>query len=66
MEMSDRRHQIEDLYHAALERPASQRAAFFLGNSVPFSALLKSVYRDTGIQLRISRVVPSDLWLDSK
>jgi serine/threonine-protein kinase len=30
MEMSDRRHQVEDLYHAALERPAGQRAAFLL------------------------------------
>ena len=28
--MSDRRHQVEDLYHAALERPAGQRAAFLL------------------------------------
>src|SRR5258707_3491105 len=28
--MSDRQHQVEDLYHAALERPAGQRAAFLL------------------------------------
>src|SRR5438552_855616 len=29
-EMADRWHQAEDLYHAALERPANQRAAFLL------------------------------------
>ena len=28
--MSDRRHQVEDLYHAALEQPAGRRAAFLL------------------------------------
>ena len=28
--MADRWHQAEDLYHAALERPANQRAAFLL------------------------------------
>jgi serine/threonine-protein kinase len=41
--MSDPQHQVEDLYHAALERPAGQRAAFLLEVTAGDVALRRKV-----------------------
>src|SRR6266849_3608614 len=43
MQMPDRWHQVEDLYHAALERPANQRAAFLLEATAGDDALRHEV-----------------------
>jgi len=43
MQMPDRWHQVEDLYHAALERPAHQRAAFLLEATAGDDALRHEV-----------------------
>ncbi len=42
-EMPNRQHQVENLYHAALERPANQRAAFLLEATAGDGALRREV-----------------------
>ncbi len=60
--MADRWHQAEDLYHAALERPANERAAFLLEATGGDDALRQEVESLLSRQSEAEPLVQSPAW----